>query len=133
MASMASGIGRPPRIRTPSISKANAYLSVTSVAAGVAGSDMGSEKSSSWCLANSMAAATSWASLGAIRCCGGTTTVGERRLSSAVVASWELSLRKVRGLEGGMTVDMIANCCVDAATKNLGHVASICPESVSKN
>lgn len=34
-------------------------------------------------------------------------TVGERRLKSAVVASLELSLRKVRGLLGGTISDMI--------------------------
>ena len=34
-------------------------------------------------------------------------TVGERRLKSAVVASLELSLRKVRGLLVGTASDMI--------------------------
>jgi len=38
--------------------------------------------------------------------------VGDLRLKSAVVASLELSLRKVRGLLGGMTSDMVAFAAV---------------------
>jgi hypothetical protein len=88
------------------MSKANANLSVTELSTGVDGSSGPSESSRSN-LANSMAAATSCASLGSIKCWGGTTTVGDLRLKSAVVASLELSLRKVRGLLGGMTSDML--------------------------
>lgn len=40
IASIASGIGRPPRMRTPSISKANANVSADSVSPGVTG-DLG--------------------------------------------------------------------------------------------
>ena len=69
------------------MSKAKAYLSVTVVSGGVPGVDNGEEYSSSWCLANSMAAAVSCASLAAMRCFGGTTTVGERVLRDSLVAS----------------------------------------------
>lgn len=100
MASTASGMGRPPRIKTPSMSNAKANLSVTVVSGGVSDSEGAPSESSRSNLANSIAAATSWASLGSIRCCGGTMTVGPP-LKSAVVASLELSLRKVRGLLGG--------------------------------
>jgi len=45
-----------------------------------------------------------------MRCWGGTTTVGERRLRASVVASEELRRRMVRGLEAGRTepLDMMA-------------------------
>ena len=103
IASIASGIGLPPRIRTPSISKAKAYLPVTVVSGGVPGVDIGVEKSSSPCLANSMAAAVSCDSLGAIRCFGGTTTVGRRTFKESLVAVVELRRRNVR-LFGGSRI-----------------------------
>merc|ERR1712113_857323 len=83
------------------MSKAKAYLSVTPVAKGVCCSDVGVEKSSSWRLANSMAAATECASLGSRRDFGGTTSVGAFELRATRVASYELRRRKVLGLFGG--------------------------------
>jgi len=51
-----------------------------------------------------MAAAVSCALLGAMRCCGGTTTVGDRWSRAIFVASWEL--RRRSALEGrGTTRD----------------------------
>lgn len=91
--------------------KLTAYLSVTSLSGGVSGGDNGPPKSSSSCLAISMAAATPYASLGAMRCWGGTTTVGARRLSDSAVASCELMrLRFREGLLGTgiVSFDMIA-------------------------
>ncbi len=70
----ASGIGFPPLIRTPSISKAYAYASVTVVSGGVSGElrPLSLEPSSAMrCLAISMAAAISWALLGFSMCSGG--------------------------------------------------------------
>lgn len=95
IAVMASGIGLPPRMRTPSMSNAKAYLSVVEVSGGVVCVDSGDENSSSWCLANSMAAAVSCASLGTSRCFGGTTTVGRRNWRISFVASWTLRLRSL--------------------------------------
>lgn len=45
-------------------------------------------------------------------------TVGERKLKSAVVASLELSLRKVRGLFGGTISDMIVFCWFGTTVEN---------------
>ena len=98
MASRASGMTLPPRISTPSISKANANLSVTRVSPegveGAEGVDVADLNSSNSCLAISMEAATSCASDGAIKCFGGTTTVGPRtEARSSLVAVWELTRR----------------------------------------
>ena len=61
IASIASGIGLPPRMRTPSISNAYAKLSVVVVSGGVLGLAVPSLESRSFrrCLASSKAAAVS--------------------------------------------------------------------------
>ena len=90
IASIASGMGRPPRIKTPSMSKANANLSVTRVSGGVAGGDIRGASCPIPRLASSMAAAVSCASLVG---CGGTTTVERDRCLSAC-SSTSCALRR---------------------------------------
>ena len=105
-------------MRTPSISKAKAYLSVVLVSSGVPGVDIGDENSSSSCLANSIAAAVSCASLGAMRCFGGTTTVGERVVRASLVASCELRRRRPRCCPGGTRSDPDDILAVERGWKN---------------
>ena len=102
IASTACLIGFPPRMRTPSISNANAYWSVKFVCGGVVGGVICPSaifSLSRRCFAISIAAAVSWASLGFIICSGGTTTDGPRANSSKVVLIDES--RRTPGFVGG--------------------------------
>jgi hypothetical protein len=61
---------------------------------------------SSDCLANPMAEATSDTSDGAIRCLGGTTTVGPELMSASLEASMELSRRANLVADVGSWIDV---------------------------
>lgn len=74
------------------MSNANAYLSVT-VVSGCEEMLLVESSDRSWCRASSMVDATSAESDGAMRCFGGTTTVGPLEMDSRV-ASVELRRRK---------------------------------------